>query len=125
VTDGQRRTLGALADTLFPAERPLYLDAVSVDLAPTIAAWLPLLPTPQRTALLAALTTFDAGFSVWLGRAVAFADGTAAERRAWVEAVAEAPSWPVRKAFEALRFALLLHYAERPAVQAAITERRP
>lgn len=124
MTAGQRRTLAALAQTLFPAERPLLLDATSVDLAPAVERWLGSLPSAQAAALLAALSTFDGAFSVWLGRSLSFADGTASERRAWVDAVAEAPSWPVRKAFEALRFALLLHYAERPAVRAAVTAPR-
>lgn len=121
MNDSQLRTLTALAQALFPAERPLELDATAAGMAGSVAPWLEALPMVQRAGVLAALSTFDAGFGLWCGRpGRSFADGTAAERRAWVEAVSEAPAWPARKAFDALHFLLVMHYAERPAVLAAI-----
>ncbi|MDP2316928.1 MAG: hypothetical protein Q8P41_28810 [Pseudomonadota bacterium] len=120
MTGGQRRTLAALVRTLLPSERPLEIDGTGAGVAGSIEDWLRLIPAPQRTAFLATLTAFDTGFGVWCGRSVSFADGTSAERRAWIDAVSEAPAWPARKVFEALRFVLLLHYAERPAVLDAL-----
>lgn len=104
LTRRERHLVGALAETLFPLEGPIPVDAAMARVVDYVDGYLAAAPRPERTQLRALFALFELAHVVQ-GRARPrpFSSAPADSRSALMAAWSSSPLYPQRAAFQALR----------------------
>lgn len=104
LTSRERHLVGALAETLFPLEGPIPVNATMARVVDYVDGYLAASPRPERTQLRALFALFELAHVVQ-GRARPrpFSRAPTESRVAFMAAWCNSPLYPQRAAFQALR----------------------
>jgi hypothetical protein len=120
LTDGERRIVHALGQTMFPRDGVLGIDGDDADVTGWVDDYVGRMPALSRTQIRALLRAFDLGFGVWAGRPRdTFAAARPDARAAYLESWEHSATYTQRMLYEALRSFLSFAYVESAPVRAA------
>jgi hypothetical protein len=121
LTDGERRIVHALGQTMFPRDGVIPLDGDDVGVTDWVDDYVGRMPALSRTQIRALLRTFDLGYGVWAGRPrETFSAARPDARAAYLESWEHSATYSQRMLYEALRSFLSFAYVEAPAVRSTL-----
>jgi len=121
LTASEESLIEALAQTMFPADVAVGVDAMQANVVGRVAAHLDQLPKLQQVAMRTLFAGFAAGYRVHARQPNAsFVDAEPEARQAYLTSVATSPNHSLRTAVGGLRLILSMAYLADPAVREAI-----